>query len=393
MREGVHVTSGYSRRLHARGSRTPEERSTWPPGNAEAQVFQKSLGGEAGGQPTHKQLTAFGPLALVRAGPPKYHKDKAAQRLHKQCRSGGGFPSSYTCCLPSASTYVRLFTHQVTSRDPYPPTRIAMAAGPAVTLLDTLSSRLRSLDLPRMILKTPTHDGAEQSLHLSALDQNIVRVYTQVFLVFPFPDAGQRCAAIRALEHGLRASLHSFPFLAGKLSLAEDRSGKLTLTYPTQVPDLKASGIFACKVNETFRTYDDLRAAGMPPDAFPGSRLRPDDFANYPGIPPDGEGVVDFSDGKQAPVMRVQANFISGGLILSTYVHHTVMDCAGINVFWKCFAENVANAHSGTALSSPSKEFLTAWSRKVIANGHSNRLRSGPTRNAARGRRASACVR
>lgn len=208
-----------------------------------------------------------------------------------------------------------------------------------------------------MILKTPAQDGPEKTLHLSALDQNIVRVYTQVFLVFPFPDARHRSAAVQALEHGLRASLHSFPFLAGKLRLADDRSGKLTLTYPAQVPDLEASGIFAWKCNETFRTYDDLRAAGMPPDAFPGSRLRPDDFANYPGIPPDGEGVVDFSDGKQAPVMRVQANFIPGGLILSTYVHHSVMDCAGVNVFWKCFAENVSDAQSKTGPSSIGKDF------------------------------------
>lgn len=195
-----------------------------------------------------------------------------------------------------------------------------------------------------MILKSPTPPPREvdETLHLTALDQNIVRVYTQIFLIFPFPDANQREVAIQALERGLHASLRNFPFLAGKLRLADDDSGKLILTYPTTVPDLTTSGIFAWKANESYRSYGDLKAGGMPPDAFPGSELRPGDFANYPGVPSDGEGIVDFNNQKEAPVMRAQADFIPGGLILSTYVHHTAMDFAGINVFWKCFAENVS---------------------------------------------------
>ncbi|KAF9738531.1 hypothetical protein PMIN04_001010 [Paraphaeosphaeria minitans] len=216
-----------------------------------------------------------------------------------------------------------------------------MAPALASALLDTLSSKLRSF--PRMILKSPTPATVEERLHLSALDQNIVRVYTQVFLVFPFPDANQRENAIQALERGLHATLQSFPFLAGTLRLANDSSGKLVLSFPTNVPGRGASGVFAWKTNQNFRTYKDLKKGGMPPDAFPGTRLRPDDFGRYPGIPRDGEGIVNFDHGNQAPVMRVQADFIPGGLILSTYVHHTAMDFAGINVFWKCFAENVSS--------------------------------------------------
>jgi hypothetical protein len=181
----------------------------------------------------------------------------------------------------------------------------------------------------------------EERLHLSAMDQNIVRVYTQVFLIFPFPDPNQRENAVQALECGLHAALQSFPFLAGKLNLANDSSGKLVLTFPTDVSDLVVSGVFAWKTNESFRSFEDLKRGGMPPDAFPGSRLRPDDFKNYPGIASDGEGIVNFHDGKQAPVMRVQAEFIPGGLVLGTYIHHTVMDCAGVNLFWNCFAENI----------------------------------------------------
>lgn len=216
-----------------------------------------------------------------------------------------------------------------------------MAPGPATTLLDTLSSSLRSF--PRMILKSPTPQNADQRLPLSALDQNIVRVYTQVFLVFPFPNAAQREEAAHALLRGLQVTLQTFPFLAGKLALADDSSGKLVATFPTNVPDLEATGVFAWKQNDSFRPYKELKREGMPPSAFPGSKLRPDDFAHYPGVPPDGEGIVNFDNGNEAPVMRVQADFIPGGLILSTYVHHTVMDFSGINVFWKCYAQNVSS--------------------------------------------------
>lgn len=195
-----------------------------------------------------------------------------------------------------------------------------------------------------MILKSPLPAPVkEQTLDLSALDQNIVRVYTQVFMVFPFPDATLREKATQALKRGLDATLQSFPFLAGTLRLADDSSGKLVLTYPTDASDRRTSSVFASKFNDTFRTYENLKEGGMPPDAFPGCNLRPDDFRHYPGISADGEGIVNFEDGKIAPVMRVQAEFIPGGLILSTYVHHSVMDCGGINVFWKCFSENVSS--------------------------------------------------
>ncbi|KAF1975963.1 trichothecene 3-O-acetyltransferas-like protein [Bimuria novae-zelandiae CBS 107.79] len=194
-----------------------------------------------------------------------------------------------------------------------------------------------------MILKSTTErEEEETTLHLSAVDQNVVRVYTQVFLTFPFPNATQRDVAEEALRKGLHATLQNFPFLAGKLSLADDHSGKLVLTYPTKLPDIETSDIFAVEEDNKFRSYSSLKEDGMPPDAFLGSRLRPADFTKYPGISADGEGIVNFDNGNEAPVMRVQAVFISGGLILSMYVHHAVMDCAGINVFWNCFAENIS---------------------------------------------------
>ena len=88
-------------------------------------------------------------------------------------------------------------------------------------------------------------------------------------------------------------------------------------------------------------TYADLKRAGMPPSAFKSTTFLPDDFANYCGIPANGEGQVNF-DHSDAPVMRVQACFIPGGLVLSIYVHHSVLDFSGITTFWQHFAANVS---------------------------------------------------
>jgi hypothetical protein len=103
-------------------------------------------------------------------------------------------------------------------------------------------------------------------------------------------------------------------------------------------------GLFAAKqilVEDFPHPYEKLKKAGMPPSAFKSTTFLPDDFANWAGVPATGEGICDFhlSD---VPVMRVQACFIPGGLVLSIYVHHSVLDFHGISTFWESFAANVS---------------------------------------------------
>jgi hypothetical protein len=88
-------------------------------------------------------------------------------------------------------------------------------------------------------------------------------------------------------------------------------------------------------------TYRQLRRDGMPSSAFHAHMFVPDDFVNFPGIPEFGEGQVDFTR-SDAPAMRVQACFIPGGLVLSMYIHHTILDCSGVTTFWTAFSANVS---------------------------------------------------
>jgi hypothetical protein len=221
--------------------------------------------------------------------------------------------------------------------------------------------------LPRcvnMILKTGSPSPMEvKPFNLSFLDQNVVRVYTQTLSIFPvsfvtwrpahysnksikFPDTNQAEAAIKSLTDGLHLTLQRFPFLAGTLSLADRESGKLALNYPSEITSAHLAELMRSKVipldKHSFPyTYEQLQRGGMPSRAFHAKMFVPDDFVDFPGIPEFGEGLVDFTK-SDAPAMRLQACFIPGGLVLSMYIHHSVMDCSGVTAFWTAFSANVS---------------------------------------------------
>ena len=137
-----------------------------------------------------------------------------------------------------------------------------------------------------------------------------------------------------------------YPFLAGTLTLADRESGRLALEYPVEISDEEMACMFRSRQIPlhpvTFpHTYEQLKRAGMPPSAFKSTMFVPDDFTNYPGIPAHGEGKVDFEK-SDAPAMRVQAYFIPGGLVLSMYMHHSVLDFSGVTTFWQNFCANVS---------------------------------------------------
>lgn len=168
----------------------------------------------------------------------------------------------------------------------------------------------------------------------------------QLTRIFKFPNHNNAEAAIQALDDGLSLTVQKFPFLAGVLSLAGDGSGRLQLRYPADVTDRGSTeDIFAAKqilVDDFPHPYETLKKTGMPPSAFKSATFLPDDFANWEGVPTTGEGICDF-EVSDAPVMRLQACFIPGGLVLSIYIHHSVLDFHGISTFWESLATNVSH--------------------------------------------------
>lgn len=170
--------------------------------------------------------------------------------------------------------------------------------------------------------------------------------FHRMLIICKFPDQTEAEAAIKALAGGLRLTLRRFPFLAGTLSLTDHESGKLGLDYPTQITDEDLAKLLQSKQipfdEKNFPyTYEQLRRDGMPSSAFHAAMFVPDDFVDFPGIPEFGEGQVDFNI-SDAPAMRLQACFIPGGLVLSMYIHHSVLDFSGNATFWTVFSANVS---------------------------------------------------
>jgi hypothetical protein len=206
---------------------------------------------------------------------------------------------------------------------------------------------------------------AEENLHLSVLDQNGARVYNHTLLLFPFPNDSEIEIAIEALANGLQYTVAKLPFLAGKIYPPDPKTGRLSLRYLHEVPDLIDARVFATKKltypDEYAHKYADLASEGMPPKYLPGEIFCPDVLRNCSGIPQYAEGVFEVTD--PVPVLAVQAFFISGGLVLSIYNHHSVMDGSGRNQIMKHFADAVF--HRRTAASSRN---VTSLHPTLLAN-------------------------
>ncbi|KAF2709392.1 hypothetical protein K504DRAFT_273448 [Pleomassaria siparia CBS 279.74] len=208
--------------------------------------------------------------------------------------------------------------------------------------------------------------ATNKELHLSIIDQNTVRVYIPIFPIFPFPDSNQAESAIKGLVDGLQVTLASFPFLAGSIRLADSESGKLSLTYATEITDVQRSGLLTSKQlspDDYPCTYEELKREGMPPSAITGSIFCPDNIRNLPGLD-DGNGFVDFTK-TDAPAMSIQLTFIPGGLILGIYIHHVVMDFSGMNEFWEYWAQSVKGGMQGSPLLVPDSSSHSQLRRQI----------------------------
>lgn len=171
-------------------------------------------------------------------------------------------------------------------------------------------------------------------LELSRLDQTVLRVYVRQLLIFPFTD-GTPAAKIDAqavLTAGLLATLRQFPFLAGTVKIKDDETGGLTVEYPSSINLKHASQLLTAKdADLASLEYRKLCEDGVPPSRLPADVLCPSVLVSHPGLEDQyAEGLTTFAKRQPLPVFASQVNFVPGGLILSTYTHHSVVDGTGI---------------------------------------------------------------
>ena len=145
-------------------------------------------------------------------------------------------------------------------------------------------------------------------------------LYTQICLCFPLTNPDSHSSMISTLTRGLERLYASFPWLAGEVIKEGSGEGN--------------SGIFKIKTVERSPriVVKDLRHDPLMPvmgnlrrSNFPFSTLDENIIAPYKTL----IGSSARSMSKDRPVFVVQANFITGGLILTFVSHHQTMDMTG----------------------------------------------------------------
>jgi trichothecene 3-O-acetyltransferase len=157
--------------------------------------------------------------------------------------------------------------------------------------------------------------------YLDVLGQlSLLKIYTQICFCFSVADASSHSAIINTLTNGLERLSASFPWLAGKVvneGSGEGNSGIFKIKPLEKIPRLVVKDL---RHDPSIPTMDALRRAN-----FPFSMLDETTIAPCKTLP----GSSDESASDSAPVFLLQANFITGGLLLTFVGQHNTMDMTG----------------------------------------------------------------
>ncbi|WEW54730.1 hypothetical protein PRK78_000155 [Emydomyces testavorans] len=148
----------------------------------------------------------------------------------------------------------------------------------------------------------------------------LLNIYTQICCCFPVADASSQAAIINTLTNGLERMCASFPWLAGQVvneGSGENSSGIFKIKPLDKIPPLVVKDL---RHDSSMPSMDTLRRAN-----FPVSMLDETVIAPRKTIPRG----PDKSASNSAPVFLLQANFITGGLLLTFVGQHNAMDMTG----------------------------------------------------------------
>lgn len=147
--------------------------------------------------------------------------------------------------------------------------------------------------------------------YLDVLGQQplLLKLYTQICFCYSVHDPSLHSKVIDTLTTGLERLSASFPWVAGQV-VKED--GVFKIKPFERIPRLVVKDL---RDDPSVPTMDDLRNAN-----FPMSMLDENIIAPRNTLP---------DDQPTAPVFVCQANFITGGLLLTIVAQHNVMDMTG----------------------------------------------------------------
>jgi hypothetical protein len=156
--------------------------------------------------------------------------------------------------------------------------------------------------------------------HMDILGQiPSLRIYTQISFCFSMPDDSPHPAIIRTLTDGLERLSASFPWVAGQVvneGAGEGNTGISKIRALKAVPDLVVKDL---RDDPSAPTMDALRQAHFPMSMLHERIIAPRN--TLPGKPKE--------PASDSPVFLLQANFITGGLLLTFAGQHQTMDMTG----------------------------------------------------------------
>lgn len=169
-------------------------------------------------------------------------------------------------------------------------------------------------------------DAVPQSdhvIHLSSIEHCMPRAYIRICLAYSVPNEESLQTALDGLQSFVNRIIEAKPYLAGDVIDVDcpgERHSRAEIRFTTH-DYLNYPKVEIQTLNNSDGTeirYEDLDAAGLPP-----SRLRPEDVS---ALPPNADPK------EKSPVLRVRANIVKGGLIVSIYLHHCISDGTGFDL-------------------------------------------------------------
>ncbi|CAI9628617.1 unnamed protein product [Alternaria burnsii] len=187
-----------------------------------------------------------------------------------------------------------------------------------------------------------------KELELSHLDQQPhIRVYGRYYIIFPFPDITYAHAAKEALHTGFKEVLRRFPYLAGTVDIPDPSTQLLRVRYPDPI-DLEAEArrVFTVSYDDAQHDYDALAEDAFEPGELPATIFCPNELKYHAGLGSDpyAERMTSLQKGP-VPVFATQATFIPGGLVLSAWFYHAVLDGTGNARIQKIWSDAVRALH------------------------------------------------
>lgn len=148
-----------------------------------------------------------------------------------------------------------------------------------------------------------------------------LNIYTQICLCFSTSDDVEQSVIVKTLTLGLKRLTASFPWVGGRVvceGAGDGKTGIFKIEFSGKPPSLVVKDL---RPNRLAPTMQDLKQANFLMNLL-------DENVVAPRVTFSGADLIQESD-PDSPVFLVQANFITGGLIVTFLGQHQAMDMTG----------------------------------------------------------------